>query len=275
MKITFDSNVFQLVVEPKPNSPNFEEFSLIERSIITNKIYPFISESTFYLEDINKKDRLPFIQGIKSNFNISEEIEEGDCIVLKIEMHTSSDKDIEMNERRRYYWNIANSKGFKILGINRINLIKNKNMKDEWFAPIDNNILDRMSECSRCIEEHECGFYHIKLLADQYINLVDPRYFNTFKNAPWYEKFKYIKSNNEQESKTLNKKVAKAFAEWADGDTVAAHYAYGNDYICTNDIGRSAGSQSIFSSNNRAWLKDDFGIKIITPKELADLILGS
>ena len=74
---------------------------------------------------------------------------------------------------------------------------------------------------------------------------------------------------------TLNNKIAKAFAEWADGDTVAAHYAYRNDYICTNDIGRSAGSRSIFSSNNRAWLKDNFGIEIITPKELVNLILKS
>ncbi len=274
MKITFDSNVFQSVVEPSPSLSDFKDFFLVKEAIKSNKISPFISESIFCLEALNNDDRQPFINNIKHNYKINEK-EEVDQISIEISMYANSTIDITMNEHLQYYWDIANKDGFKILSIPRIGLIKNKDMKEEWFAPINDDVLNRMSECGRSIEEHGCGIYHIKALAEQYRSFVEQRYVYAFENAAFYEKFKYIKLNDEKKEMTLNNKIAKAFAEWADGDTVAAHYAYRNDYICTNDIGRSAGSRSIFSSNNRAWLKDNFGIEIITPKELVNLILKS
>src|SRR5256885_1820430 len=35
------------------------------------------------------------------------------------------------------------------------------------------------------------------------------------------------------------REVARAVAQWADGDSVAAHYAYGNDIFCTLDGGKA------------------------------------
>ena len=45
--------------------------------------------------------------------------------------------------------------------------------------------------------------------------------------------------------------IQKAVAEWADRDTVAAHFAYTNSYLCSEDRGVSAGSPSIFDAINR------------------------
>ena len=73
---------------------------------------------------------------------------------------------------------------------------------------------------------------------------------------------------NAQAGVSYNEKVfAKACAEWADGELVASHIAYRNDILCTNDRARAAGI-SIFDSNNREWLKSEFGIKFATLEEL-------
>ena len=65
-----------------------------------------------------------------------------------------------------------------------------------------------------------------------------------------------------------DKELSRACAEWADGEVVAAHIAYRNDVICTNDHARSAG-HSIFDVPNRAWLTASYGVTFMTVDELA------
>lgn len=69
-----------------------------------------------------------------------------------------------------------------------------------------------------------------------------------------------------------DKKFAIGVAEWVDGDALSAHYGYGIKYFCTNDNARGAGSNSVFSIENRRKLKDKFGINIISPIKLIELI---
>jgi hypothetical protein len=59
------------------------------------------------------------------------------------------------------------------------------------------------------------------------------------------------------------RQYANAVAEWADGESLSAHYAYGCDVFCTNDRGKSAGSGSIFHLNNLPKLKEHFGIVVL------------
>jgi hypothetical protein len=64
------------------------------------------------------------------------------------------------------------------------------------------------------------------------------------------------------------REVARAIAEWSDGDSVAAHYGYGNDFFCTGDEARP-GHPSILDAANRAWLTADFSVCFCTIPELA------
>jgi hypothetical protein len=64
------------------------------------------------------------------------------------------------------------------------------------------------------------------------------------------------------------RQLIKACAEWADGELVAAHIAYRNDAICTNDFAKGSG-RSIFDAANRAWLAQRYGVTFMM---LADLI---
>lgn len=68
----------------------------------------------------------------------------------------------------------------------------------------------------------------------------------------------------------LRKRFIKACAEWADEELVAAHIAYGNDVLCTDDRGRSAG-RSVFDPEHRAWLGEQYGLWFASLDELASM----
>jgi hypothetical protein len=64
------------------------------------------------------------------------------------------------------------------------------------------------------------------------------------------------------------RKVSNAANEWADGDTVAAHYGFGIDLLCSEDFG----ANSVFQPSNRKWLSGDFGIRFVTLAEPAEIV---
>ena len=66
--------------------------------------------------------------------------------------------------------------------------------------------------------------------------------------------------------------VARAIAEWADGDTIAAHYGHGIDLFCTEDFGKSRNGASILDNGNRDWLRETYGIQFITLAQLAQMV---
>ena len=68
------------------------------------------------------------------------------------------------------------------------------------------------------------------------------------------------------------RKINRAIAEWADGDSVAAHYGYGIDLFCSDDFGKSASPASVLDNGSRAWLTDAFGIQFVTLARLADMV---
>ena len=64
------------------------------------------------------------------------------------------------------------------------------------------------------------------------------------------------------------KVIRKRFGDWADADSIAGHYAYGNDLFCTNDGASGAGANSIMSQANRNKLTAKFGIKFVKLDQL-------
>ena len=67
-------------------------------------------------------------------------------------------------------------------------------------------------------------------------------------------------------------RIEKAFAEDADEDMVAAHIAFGNAYLCSEDHGKSAVGASIMDADDRAWLKTTYGTHFPNAEQLADMI---
>jgi hypothetical protein len=86
---------------------------------------------------------------------------------------------------------------------------------------------DRLADCSQFITSLGCG----------------------------YHDYKTIKQTRQPGSPG---NLARAIAEWVDGDALAAHYAFKADVFCTNDRAHKAGSKSIFHPSNLAKLKSQF-----------------
>jgi hypothetical protein len=66
-----------------------------------------------------------------------------------------------------------------------------------------------------------------------------------------------------------SKQLARAVAEWADGDSVAAHHSYANDLFCTQDRAVRAGRDSVMHPANRGWLRRVYGVEFVDIAQLA------
>ena len=69
--------------------------------------------------------------------------------------------------------------------------------------------------------------------------------------------------------KSERKKVAEAIREWADGDSVAAHYGFGIKLFCSEDFRRNGSGRSVLDHDARQWLSTGFGIEFVTLAQLA------
>ena len=72
--------------------------------------------------------------------------------------------------------------------------------------------------------------------------------------------------------KAEKEQVALAACEWADGDSIAAHYGYSIDLFCTEDCGKSASSPSVLDPKNKKWLSENYCIWFVTLAELAEMV---
>ena len=140
----------------------------------------------------------------------------------------------------------AHNLGFRVLGMTNLATVRTEeipeNMDSQHADSEEYSVL--LGRCSDFIVSLGCG----RAAYDQFkaqFNLVIP---------------------DERERKFWT-----AIAEWVDGEALSAHYAAGNDFFCTNDKARNAGTGSIFHVQNRTRLEKVFGIKIISSCELAHL----
>ena len=83
---------------------------------------------------------------------------------------------------------------------------------------------------------------------------------------PWFQSLQRAADVHEVNA------VNRAVAEWADGDSIAAHIGYGLDHFCTGDEGKSSGAASVFDVANRAWLAATYGVKFVTMTQLAAIV---
>ena len=258
MKITFDSNTWRKVASPNnfPKDPIINDYRIIRESISNGRIIPFISETVFTLEAIKKIDRKKFFKDYKAV--ITTEISETDNGYIKMQFKIGPNTNAHPgnNDFLKEHFADAVKLGFNIIHVPRIAGITNKDIEASMYK-LDNETLsaylDKVFEVSARITELQAGDYEINEIAKKY----NPQAgLHGIGDAPDSD----------------NGVIAKAIAEWADGDSVASHIAIGGDYFCTNDNAISAGVKSIFSLTNLKIMELEYGFKKITPSGLAHLL---
>ena len=255
MRVTFDSNVWRVIASPNRFRTEGSKKSIktLLKAIKERRILPCLAEPVFTLEAIKRMDRKDFLSGYKPNRDIKEKDETDGSTSFEISI--GPDRNYHPGSRPPLSTHLkdALNKGFRILRCPRIAGFVNPDLHEEDF--IDDEIVpiekrqERFFECLDKIERRGCGISHIKSIGYRYSN--GKRWHDGIPNAP----------------KTEEGAIAKALAEWADGDSLAAHVAYNNDYFCTRDVGKSGGTDSILSEKNRKWAEEACGVVFLTREE--------
>lgn len=255
IKVTFDTNVWRKVISPEDHStdPFAEAYAIIHQAIKDQRVSPYVSETIFTLEAIEKKNRLDFLRKDKPNINFKEYDTEDGGFGVTITIRPNDDIHPGNNEYLRTYLEKALELGFKIVPIPRVGGITNPDIEPFLYDMTDDEFQIIGSVCT-AIEGREAGIFNAMEIGRIYDN-----------DAPYVGLGKALDIDN--------KKIAIAMAEWSDGDSVAAHIGIKGDYFCTNDRARGAGNKSILSQANLNWLQETYGFKAISPVDLAALLI--
>ncbi len=259
MRVTFDSNVWQQVVSPwdYQHGPDSTTFHWIHSAIVVGQITPFVSESIFTLEAINKDIRSSFMASYEPKFEMkmADELSDDGKIILNFTLCPNPNTHPGNNIYLSFYLKKAVELEFKLMRCVRPANIVNPEISQSLFEESGEGLLPRFAECVEFIENLGCGISHLKNIGNQYVtNPLD-----------WRQGLKHVPPE-------AVRRLGRAVAEWADGDTISAHYGYKNDYLCTLDEGLSAGVSSIFHVNNRIKLEKQFGLTFVSPQTLCSLI---
>jgi hypothetical protein len=155
----------------------------------------------------------------------------------------------------------ATSLGLRFLRAPRIGgprpheLLSQANFAREATNREQHERLDRFSEIVRAIEARGVGIARIKEIGAR----IKAR---TNSSGPWYSVL------NDAQDEQEHREIQRAVREWADGDSVAAHIAYGFDVLCSEEEPKT-GRGSIFDKAHRDWLERTYGIRILSLQELA------
>jgi len=247
ISVTFDSNVWEQVVD-KVKRNGSSTYTMIYTHIVNKDIKPYFFEGLATLESIQKKDRKNFIK----NYRPTISIQVGDEEPIVKEGTPNPELSNYLKEIIPEALNI----GFKFIRTPRIAGFgiapSSEHAATDENYPLGER-LDRTFSILRFIEGKGSG----KAQLD---------------NSIFANEGGGIVEKTKNDINISDKKYAKSIAEWVDGDALAAHYGYGIDYFCTNDQARGAGSNSVFHSSNLEVLKENYGVKVITPDELLSII---
>ncbi len=277
MRVTFDTNVWNRMVFPERhvNSLNYHSLVAIKTAIRCGRLRGFISEGFGTVEAVKKRNRakfhaqnVPKVEVTSKSYGYSLH-----CMSIEIEANhgvhpgIGREFDEELNE--------ALAIGIKLLSTPYIGLPVPDRLRnnphiyaEEVFATADYN--ERFGAVVRTIVDRGVGEGALPALAKEFTARLDgPRPASLSDRALIYGVYEYACASGLSKEK---RQIEKAFAESADGDLVAAHIAFGNEYLCTEDRGRTAVSPSIFDAENRAWLKTEYGVEILNVQQLAYLL---
>jgi hypothetical protein len=257
-KVTFDTNTFDKASRPAiyAKDPDHPHFVVVHNALKTGQIQGFISETSITLEGIGNDRRATVFGNTRTSSSFAQASEDTFTIIVKPVQLDRLPLHRKQVERLLEAFRL----GIRLLGAPRIGMPR---AEDQLYALEDpanlGDRLNRFFDLARQIEARDLGSVRAKKLAGRFLQGAAPK-------GPWFTGLGAAKNIHE------TREVARAIAEWADADSIAAHYAYGNDFFCTADAAiaeTKRGNPAIFDASNRAWLTQQFGVQFLTLTDLA------
>ena len=261
MKVTFDTNVWKRLVRGEQGSrPKWLVYvSYIRDKIVSGVIQPYICEIAISLESIKKEKRLPFWRTYEPKIKNKELPNDGATIRGKFTIGPNNEAHPGLPPELKKDLNLANRLGFKVLRMTNLGTVRSNEIPSEMLINFENIesfwcYAEKLAQCSEFIRALGFG-------ASEYLKLKNE--FGIESDLPFI-----ILKKVEASQKEI---FIKAVAEWVDGDSLSAHFAYGNDVFCTEDKGKGAGGRSVFHRSNIIKVKEKFGLNILSVEELSKL----
>jgi hypothetical protein len=277
MRVTFDTNVWNRMVFPERHvhRPNYRSLVEIKNAIRSGQVRGFISEGFATVEAIKREHRAKFHALNVPKVEVTNKSYANGLHRMTIEINANHSLHPGIGEEFEEELNEALAIGIKLLPTPYIGLSipdRLRNNPDIYaegvFATADYS--ERFGDIVRTIVDRGVGEGALPALAKKITAELDgPRPDGLSDRALIDGAYGYACVSGRNK---LKRQIEQAFAESADGDLVAAHVAFGNDYLCTEDRGRSAIALSIFDEDNRAWLKTAYGVEIFNVQQLSEIV---
>lgn len=257
--VTFDSNAYRQVVDPDRShrDASVTDLRKINAALKEGRILGHLSETVVTLEGIQNPQRANYFAGVQPHMRRARaRMPDGD---VRLGMLVEADDSLHpgLHPIADKWIRAAKLLGLKFLRAPRIGAPRPAILSKDSYV-IEPTVNDsrirqeRFFEALRAIEARGAGMAKIQALGERIKARERLR-------GPWYQAL------NQPKDAAERREIEKAVREWADGDTVAAHTGYNIDVLCTAD----KGGELIFNEENRAWLKQRYGIRIVTLSELA------
>ncbi len=258
MRITFDTNTFDKASRPAlyPKDPEHPGMIVIHEALKRGDIQGFVSDTAITLEGIANDQRAAVLGNTRTHSSRAQTSD--NTFTIKVTPVQVDRSPLHPKQAERFIE--AFSLGIRLLGAPRIGMPR---VEEQFYATEDpaalGDRLDRFFDLGRKIEARGLGSSRAQGIAARFAG-------RQVAQGPWFTALGAARDIHE------TREVARAIAEWADADSVAAHYAYGNDIFCTLDGGKAEtrrGESAVLDAINRAWLAEEFGIQFSTLSELA------
>ena len=266
MTVTFDTNTLDKACRPErhPKDPTKDDFEKVHQALRAGQLRGFFCETAATLEGIQRADRASVFGTMHVVARHHEpEVQSDGATVHRIDLETTQPARKPLHDENLRRFTAALNLGLRVLAAPRIAIPRIDDPdKRIYVYENDEDALalryERFVQAARTIEARGFGMVPITRIADRLANrggVVEP----------WYRSLD--RANDAEE-----KDIANAIAEWADGDTVAAHISYQIDCLCTGD--KAVARSSILSPTERAWLTTTYGVRFVTISELAAMLAG-
>jgi hypothetical protein len=266
MRVTFDTNTLDKAVRPErhPRDALQADYLKVHEALSRRAIEGFFCETLIIIEGVQKIDRATVLASTRLRSEIKPETVGEDGIVrIPINLTVEQQRPPlpqEISARVR----AALALGLRVLGVPRIG---QTNIDDAdgtiYVNEPDNDAraerINRYVDAATAIESRQVGVSKIRALADKFSKRDQVQ-------ENWHYSLVRAKDIHEENE------VKRAFAEWADGDSIAAHIGYGLDVFCTGDTAKRGRVSSVFDTVNRAWLEATYSVRFATLSELAAMI---
>ena len=267
MRVTFDTNTLDKAARPErsPKDPRQAGYLKVHRALSSGVLKGYFSETIITLEGVENTDRIQVFGGTQATVQEvrpyrSEDDREIVPVTIAVEQNR---KPLHLEHSARV--RAALGLGMRVLrGPPRIGWLRIEDPEGKIFEPDGSETqlperLDRSFAVGEAIEARGVGYATFRQLAANFAARHGVQEF-------WFKSLGRARDVHEQNA------VKRAVNEWADGDTIIAHYAYKNDYLCSEDYGKAGGLPSIFDLTNRDWLEATYSIKFVTLTQLAGMV---